>query len=175
MRISLTVRGALLGLLGLPFLVLWPTWWMPLVLLGVWAAILLADALLAPHPRRITVRREAPVQVRLGNSISGRLLLVNRSGRLARLEVRDAWNPTAGLAEQRTALQVPSGERRAIPQRFTPTRRGEHSSRALLIASRGPLGLARRTGPAEAPGRMLALHPFGARRQIGRASCRERV
>jgi uncharacterized protein (DUF58 family) len=166
MRISLTARGALLGLLGLPFLVLWPTWWMPLVLLLVWAAILLTDALLAAPPKRITVRREAPVQVRLGNSISGRLLLVNPTGRRARLAVRDAWNPTAGLAEQRTALQVPAGERRAIPQRFTPTRRGEHSSRALLIASRGPLGLARRTARAEAPGRMLALHPFGSRRHL---------
>ncbi|MDN5820061.1 MAG: DUF58 domain-containing protein, partial [Brachybacterium sp.] len=33
-------------------------------------------------------------------------------------------------------------------------------------ASRGPLGLARRTARATAPGRLLALHPFGARRHL---------
>src|SRR5699024_11033044 len=67
---------------------------------------------------------------------------------------------------QRSALTVPARERRAVPQSFTPTRRGEHRSRTLLIASRGPLGLARRTARAEAPGRLLALHPFGARRHL---------
>ena len=166
MRISLTPRAALVALLALPVIVLWPRWWVLGILAVLWAAVVLADALRAPDPRRMRVRREAPSQVRLGNTATGRLLLTNPTARSASLEVRDAWNPTAGLAAQRSALTVPSRERRAIPQSFTPTRRGEHRSRTLLIASLGPLGLARRTARAEAPGRLLALHPFGARRHL---------
>ncbi|GAA1489927.1 DUF58 domain-containing protein [Brachybacterium sacelli] len=166
MRISLTPRAALVALLALPVIVLWPSWWVLLALFVVWALVVLADAFAAPSPRAIRVRREAPIQVRLGNEVTGRLLLTNPTGRAAALEVRDAWNPTAGLAQQRSALRIPALERRAVPQSFTPTRRGEHRSRVLLIASRGPLGLARRTARAGAPGRLLALHPFGSRRHL---------
>lgn len=166
MRISLTPRAALAALLAVPVIVLWPQWWMLLVLAVVWAAVVLADALAAADPRRIRVRREAPTQVRLGGTVGGRLLLTNPTGRRARLEVRDAWNPTAGLDDQHARLEVPSEERRAITQHFTPTRRGEHRSREVLVSSLGPLGLARRSARADAPGRMLALHPFGARRHL---------
>ena len=166
MRISLTPRAALVALLALPVIVLWPRWWVLLVLLALWAIVVLADARAAAAPRRILVRREAPTQVRLGGTVTGRLLLTNPTSRRARLEVRDAWNPTAGLASQHSRLTVPAQERRAIAQSFTPTRRGEHRSRQLLIASVGPMGLARRSARAEAPGRMLALHPFGSRKHL---------
>ncbi|MEE1616904.1 DUF58 domain-containing protein [Brachybacterium sp. J153] len=166
MRISLTPRAALAALLGLPVIVLWPHWTTVVGLFVLWTLVVLGDALIAPSPRSLLVRREAPAQVRLGGNAAGQLLLTNPSGRAARLEVRDAWNPTAGLESPRSALVVPARERRAIRQRFTPTRRGEHSSRALVIASRGPLGLARRAAAVDAPGRLLALHPFGARRHL---------
>ena len=166
MRISLTPRAALVALIALPVIVLWPHWWVLLILVTLWALVILADALRATDPRRLRVRREAPTQVRLGSTVGGRLLLTNPTSRGASLAVRDAWNPTAGLAEQRAWIEVPAQERRAIAQSFTPTRRGEHSSRALLVSSLGPLGLARRTTEVDAPGRLLALHPFGARRHL---------
>ena len=166
MRISLTPRAARVALLALPVIVLWPHWWVLLILVALWALVVLADALRATDPRRIRVQRQAPTQVRLGNTVGGRLLLTNPTSRAAALEVRDAWNPTAGLESQRSSLDVPAQERRAVPQSFTPTRRGEHRSRALLISSRGPLGLARRTTTVDAPGRLLALHPFGSRRHL---------
>ena len=166
MRISLTPRAALVALLALPVIVLWPAWWVLVILAVLWVLVVLADALLATDPRRIRVRRESPTQVRLGNAISGRLLLTNPTARAASREVRDAWNPPAGLDAQRSTLQVPGQERRAIVQSFAPTRRGEHHSRAVLISSLGPLGLARRTARATAPGRLLALDPFGSRRHL---------
>ena len=166
MRISLTPRAALVALLALPVIVLWPQWWVLLVLLALWALVVLADALRAADPRRILVRREAPAQVRLGGTVPGRLLLTNPTARRAWLEVRDAWNPTAGLDDQHSRLVVPPQERRAVAQAFTPTRRGEHRCRPLLLSSAGPMPLARRSARAEAPGRMLALHPFGSRRHL---------
>ena len=166
MRISITPRAALVALLGLPVLVLWPAWWTVLLVLLAWLLVVLGDAFLAPSPRQLTVHRDAPGQVRLGGEAGGRLLVTNPTQRPADLEIRDAWNPTAGLDHQRSVLRVPPRERRAVTQVYRPTRRGEHSSRALLVAARGPLGLARRTSAVDAPGRMLALHPFGSRRHL---------
>lgn len=166
MRISITPRAALVALLGLPVLVLWPAWWTVLLVLLAWLLVVLGDAFLAPSPRQLAVHRDAPGQVRLGGEAGGRLLVTNPTPRPADLEIRDAWNPTAGLDHQRSVLRVPPRERRAVTQVYRPTRRGEHSSRALLVAARGPLGLARRTSAVDAPGRMLALHPFGSRRHL---------
>lgn len=166
MRISITPRAALVALLGLPVLVLWPAWWTVLLVLLAWLLVVLGDAFWAPSPRQLTVQRDAPGQVRLGGEVGGRLLVTNPTQRVADIEIRDAWNPTAGLDRQRAALRVPPRERRAVSQVYRPTRRGEHTSRALLVASRGPLGLARRTATVDAPGRMLALHPFASRRHL---------
>ncbi|MFC0674482.1 DUF58 domain-containing protein [Brachybacterium hainanense] len=166
MRISPTVPGALSALLATPFLVLWPSAWTLLACTLAWLALLGIDVLRTPDPRRVAVRREAPGQLRLGTSATGRLLLTNPGRAPMQLHVRDAWNPTAGLARQREHLRIPGGERRAISQVFTPTRRGEHSSRALVIDSRSPFGLMRRSARPAVPGRMLALHAFGSRRHL---------
>ena len=166
MRISITARAVWLALLGLPGLLLWPHWWMFLATLALWLAVVLFDALRAVSPQRLQVVRRQAGQVRLGLSVSGRLLVTNPSQRTAHIQLRDAWNPTAGLDDQRARLTIPAGERRAVDQQFTPTRRGEHSSRSLSIASIGPWGFARRTQHRQVPGRLLALHPFGARRHL---------
>lgn len=129
MRISITPRAALVALLGLPVLVLWPAWWTVLLVLLAWLLVVLGDAFLAPSPRQLAVHRDAPGQVRLGGEAGGRLLVTNPTQRPADLEIRDAWNPTAGLDHQRSVLRVPPRERRAVSQVYRPTRRGEHSSR----------------------------------------------
>ena len=53
MRISLTPRAALVALLALPVIVLWPRWWVLLVLLALWGIVVLADAFAAADPRRV--------------------------------------------------------------------------------------------------------------------------
>lgn len=166
MRFSLTLRGGLVTLLGLLPVALWPTWITLLICLGVWLLALVADGALTPAPRSLGVRRHSPGQVRLGTSVSGRILLTNTATRSLGIRVRDAWNPTAGLDTQRSFLRIPAAERRGIDQIFTPTRRGQHFSRALVVAIRGPLGLVDRRGTLDAPGRFLALHAFGSRKHL---------
>lgn len=166
MRISLTLPGALSALLAAPVLVLWPGPWTLLLCALAWALLVSVDLARTPDPRRIAVRREGPGQVRLGTAAPGRLLLTNPGRRPARLHVRDAWNPTAGLAQQRTRLVVPGGERRAVAQVFAPTRRGEHASRAVVVDVLSPWGLARRSARPQAPGTLLALHAFASRRHL---------
>lgn len=166
MRIRPAPRSALAALVVVAPLVLAPSWITLVACAAALMLLIIGDALLAPDPRRLTVRRTVPSQVRLGTSVTGRLLVTNASRRRAVLDVRDAWNPTAGLAAQRARLVVPAGERRAIAQEFTPTRRGAHAPRCIAIAARGPLGLGLRTATLEVPGTLTALHAFGSRRHL---------
>ncbi|MCL6423947.1 DUF58 domain-containing protein [Brachybacterium sp. JHP9] len=166
MRLSLTVRGALVGLLALLPIVLLPSGLTVALCGAAWLLVLALDVLLTPAPRRVRITRRAPGQTRLGTSATGRLLLTNTTGRALRIEVRDAWNPSAGLTAQRAQLRLPAQERRAVDQDFTPWRRGVHSSRALVCAVRGPLGLTRRASSLPVPGTFLALHAFASRRHL---------
>jgi uncharacterized protein (DUF58 family) len=163
---ALRIRGALLGVVGVLPIVLVPHWATVLVCALVWAALLVLDLLLTPAPKTLLVRRTSPGQVRLGEEGRGRLLVTNPGPRGVILRLRDCWNPTAGLADQRTALTIPAQERRAVDQVFRPTRRGRHTSRALVLAVRGRLGLIERRGTRRVPGELLALHAFGSRRHL---------
>jgi uncharacterized protein (DUF58 family) len=165
-RISLTLRGALLGALGVLPVVLAPSWVTLLVCALVWIAALVLDTLLTSSPKALDVRRSSPGQVRLGQSGQGRLLVTNTGPRPVELRTRDAWNPTAGLEAQRASLAVPAHERRAVHQTFRPTRRGRHRSRVLVLAVRGRLGLIERREGRTVPGDLLALHAFGSRRHL---------
>lgn len=166
MRIRPTPRAALAALIAVLPLVLAPSWITLAVCAAVLLVLLVVDALAAPSPRALVVRRTMPAQARLGTAVTGRLLVTNPTGRRAVLDVRDAWDPTAGLAAQRSRLVVPPGERRAIAQEFSPVRRGLHASRTVAVSSRGPLGLARRTASQDVPGTLMSLHAFGSRRHL---------
>lgn len=166
MRLWPTPRAALAALLGAIPIVLVPSWITVVVCALVLIVLAVVDPLLAVPPSALVVRRTAPGSVRLGEGVRGRLLVTNPTARRARLLVRDAWNPTAGLAAPRARLDVPGGERRGVDQEFAPTRRGLHSSRTLVLSTTGPLGLVRRTRWREVPGTLIALHPFGSRRHL---------
>ncbi|PWH05153.1 DUF58 domain-containing protein [Brachybacterium endophyticum] len=166
MRIALTLRGALLGVLAVLPIVLAPHWITLVVCAVLWCAALLTDLSITPSPRRLDVRRTSPGQVRLGEDASGRLLVTNTAERPVVLRLRDCWNPTAGLAEQRAGLRLPPHERRAVEQSFHPVRRGRHRSRILVLAIRGRLGLLERRAHRVVPGELLALHAFGSRRHL---------
>ncbi|MCS6711017.1 DUF58 domain-containing protein [Brachybacterium sp. EF45031] len=166
MRITLTPRVLLVALLGIPLLLIAPHWATVLVCTVALLTVLLIDVLAAGSPRRLRVTRESPSTTRLGTTGAGRLLLTNPMERTVRLQVRDPWNPTAGLSDQRSRPVVPPGERRAVPQSFTPVRRGRHTSPGPTIALTGPMGLTRRVADLPVPGAFLALHAFPARRHL---------
>jgi uncharacterized protein (DUF58 family) len=168
---ALTGRFAILVALGA----------VPLVLLGDsaaaawgvvagWVALcaLLAavDVWLAASPRTLSLTRELPVRVRLGESVESRLLVGNQGGRMLRAVVRDAWQPSAGASTTRQRVRVPSGERRALALTLTPTRRGERRAVQVTVRALGPLGLAARQAVLAAPGRLRVLPPFLARKHV---------
>ena len=93
MRIRPTPRAALAALIAVLPLVLAPSWITLAVCAAVLLVLLVVDALAAPSPRALVVRRTMPAQARLGTAVTGRLLVTNPTGRRAVLDVRDAWDP----------------------------------------------------------------------------------
>ena len=97
-------RVPLLLLLGLVAVVLRPvdsTVW--LWLLGVLLLVGL-DLALTPAPATATLVRRPPGTVRLGDPATSALVVGNAGTRTLRLQVRDAWQPSAGALDNRFRL-----------------------------------------------------------------------
>jgi uncharacterized protein (DUF58 family) len=124
------------------------------------------DLVLAASPRRVVLERRLPARVRLGAEAASELLVTNTGKRTIRGQIRDAWEPSAGLDRSRHPLNVPPGERRRITGTLTPWRRGERRVAEVTIRSWGPLKLSARQATLCAPGRIRVLPPFAARKHL---------
>jgi uncharacterized protein (DUF58 family) len=163
---ALTGRTALLALLGLVPVLLYPHG----LTVGVWFLVLAAgigaDLVLAGPPRSVQVWREPVPTVRLGEPAEAGLMLINHGRRRVRGLVRDGWQPSAGAAPTRQPLDLPPGRRRRLVTTLTPTRRGDRWAQHVTIRSSGPLGLAARQATLPAPGIVRVLPPFGSRKHL---------
>ena len=130
------------------------------------AVIALLDAAAAPDPHALTVERRVPRRVLLGQDVVAELVLRNTGRRTVRGRVRDAWQPTAGAPPERIAVSIPAGEARTSRVALRPRRRGELTSRFVVVRSDGPLRIAGRQGRLDAPGALRVLPPFTARRHL---------
>ncbi|RAX21268.1 MULTISPECIES: DUF58 domain-containing protein [unclassified Actinomyces] len=125
-----------------------------------------ADVTAAPSPRGLRAARAVARSVRLGETTADTLTLTNTTGRTMRLQVRDAWPPSAGASGQRQALTIPAGRRRRLRTSLTPTRRGDRNADLVTVRVRGPLGLAGRQASLSAPARLRVLPRFASRRHL---------
>ncbi|GAB4002554.1 DUF58 domain-containing protein [Nocardioides ultimimeridianus] len=163
---AISGRVPLLLLLGVVAVVVRPTagtvtlWTLVVVLFA------LVDLWLARSPRLVRLRRNEPGSVRLGDPATSRLLVTNGSRRRIRLQVRDAWQPTAGARENRHRLALAAGEERTLVTPLLPRRRGDLRAAGVTVRSWGPLGLAARQRTYDVPGSVRALPPFGARKHL---------
>jgi uncharacterized protein (DUF58 family) len=131
------------------------------------------DAVLAASPRDVTVSREVPASVRLGESVVSRLTLTNGSARHLRSLVRDAWVPSAGAgsgsgpgASTRHTVDLAAGESARTSTPLRPTRRGDRLAGAVTIRTFGPLRLAGRQASLPVPGRLRVLPEFASRKHL---------
>nr|WP_305076375.1 DUF58 domain-containing protein [Quadrisphaera sp. RL12-1S] len=138
-----------------------------------WALVVVVlvvlDLVLAGSPRSLSVRREEPGAVRLGERTAVPLVVENSGGRRVRGALRDAWPPSAGVVVPRAGrhrLDLPPGERRRLVTDLEPWRRGDREASAVVVRSVGPLGLAARQRTLPAPGRVRVLPPFTSRRHL---------
>ena len=163
---ALTPRALWLVPIGIVAVVVWPSaaavrWW---VLVSV--AVLLLDALLAPRPGDLLLRRGGIPAKRLGESADSVLTVANTGSRRVRGLLRDAWQPSAGAVGDRHRIDLRPGERVRLTTRLTPTRRGDRLADAVTIRVRGPLGVAARQRSFAVPGLVRALHPFASRKHL---------
>ncbi|RFA22664.1 DUF58 domain-containing protein [Subtercola boreus] len=164
-------RFVLLVALGaLPVILFGQAYGLAFETLGGWLAfaVLLGilDLLLAGSPRRVSIERDLPLRVRLGEPVRGDLYLTNGGRRALNGVVRDAWQPSAGAASTRFPVRIPAGERRRVSVELCPFRRGERRVEEVAIRSFGPLGLWARQASLVAPGRLRVLPPFNSRRHL---------
>ena len=169
----MTLSGRFVALLALgvvPVVLLGGRTGLAYAALGGWVLLCLlagaVDVLIAGSPRRVAVQRTLPARVRLGADAAAELLLTNTGSRSIRGDVRDGWEPSAGIDRSRASLVVPAGERRRITAALRPWRRGERRVEQVTIRSWGPLHLWARQATLSAPGRIRVLPPFTARKHL---------
>lgn len=130
------------------------------------AAAVVVDLLFAGSVRPLRFTRSGDTTVRLGQTATVSLVVENPGTRRVRGVLRDAWQPSAGLAARSVPLDVPAGEKRRIDLELTPTRRGDRSSVAVTVRALGPLGLAARQGNHSVPWTLRVLPPFLSRKHL---------
>ena len=164
---------ALTGRLGLVALaaaavvgLLAPMGWGVIVATSLLLALVAVDVALAGSVRGLSMARDGDSVVRLGETATVRLTVINPSQRRVRGRLRDAWPPSAGALSQRHPLDVPPGERRRVVTTLRPTRRGDRPAHRVTVRAVGPLGLAARQGSHVVPWRLRALPPFTSRKHL---------
>lgn len=124
------------------------------------------DLAIAGSPRAVSLTRDLPNRVRLGESARAVLTIANRGRRTVRGVLRDGWPPSAGARPRRQRLAVRPGRIQQRTTTLTPFRRGERVAAHVTIRSYGPLRLWARQATLTAPGRLLVLPPFRSRKHL---------
>lgn len=140
-------------------------WWLLLAVLAV-----VVDVAAAPRPDRFGVHREPVPRVRCGEPSTSTLVLGNpRRGR-TRVQVRDAWAPSAGAGVDgrvdRHWLRLPGGGRGRAVTDLLPSRRGELRAQGVTLRCPGPLGVAGRQRTLDVPGALRVLPAFPSRKHL---------
>jgi uncharacterized protein (DUF58 family) len=179
----ITWRAALLIAVGAVLVALLPAPW--LVATAVVGGVLLlsiVDIAIAGALRDLTLSRDGDRQARLGEAAFVTLTVTNRGVRRVRLELRDAWVPSAGAQSPRAhRLGLSPGEAGHVVSELRPTRRGDRRAVRVSLRSHGPLGLAYRQQTVRKADRLTpqwtlrALPPFHSRRYLPEKLARLRV
>lgn len=163
---AISGRVPLLVLIGALPVIGWPQ---PLTVLG-WLALVLvvcvADLLSAVRPELLHLARNLPPSVRLTESATSQLTVVNPTRRRAWLQLRDAWPPSAHPATEYPLLRVAPGGSVRQNTTVTPSRRGDLAAAAVTVRSYGPLRLVGRQRSLAIPGVLRVLPEFRSRSHL---------
>lgn len=162
----LTGRAALIALVcALPVaLAPWPATAFAVLSAGLGVAVLL-DVVLTTDPGALRIDRRIDNAVRLGQSMTTTLSIVNE-GRRFRGRLRDAWPPSACATPRAHALELAPGQAHRVVTELRPIRRGDQHAERVTVRSIGPLGLAGRQRSRQVPGQVRVLPPFLSRRHL---------
>ena len=159
-------RLVILAALGAAAVVLFPGARTILLWLGLLAAAVALDLVLAASPLRAHLERQLPERARFGEDIPAPIVVRNDSGRILQAQLRDAWQPSAGQADPVRRVTVPPGEARLAAGTLRPERRGELRTAHVTLRSFGPLGIAARQRTIPYQGSLRVLPPFHSKRHL---------
>ncbi len=162
----ITWRVPVLVLLGIGVVMLRPQGSTVLFWLALVVVLVLADLLLAPTTRQLSVVRRATGPVRQGQPTATVLAVRNTGSRGFGGALRDAWQPSAGAVGNRHRIRLAGGGSTEVSTTLVPTRRGDRRTDRVTARSLGPLGLAARQGTLQAPGTVRVLPPFHSRKHL---------
>ncbi|WP_293677481.1 DUF58 domain-containing protein [uncultured Phenylobacterium sp.] len=114
--------------------------------------LMLADALLAPSPRRLTLAAIAPGVIGMGRPERARLTAAFEGAGPRQIEFAIGLNPRLSAQPDRQTVRM-HGLRAEAELTLSPVRRGEGRIEGVWARWRGPLGLMwlQRRGPPERP------------------------
>lgn len=154
---ALTAAGAVIPLVG-------PDPWRTLVVVNV---VLLVGALVdwwrAPRVAAVTVTRDAPSVITLGETATVTWTVRNPSGHALRVALADELVDSLGATDRRAAMVVPARGRARRAVTLTPTRRGRFTLTTLTVRVTGPLGLAARQDTLDSRHVLTVYPPFRSR------------
>lgn len=136
------------------------------VLLGLLAAVVVADVALAASPRALQFTRRGDTAARLGETVEAHLIVEHDGRRRFRGRVRDAWPPSARTEPRTHSVELDAGQRIALLTTLRPVRRGDQNSALVTARSIGPLGLAGRQASHRVPWQVRILPPFLSRKHL---------
>lgn len=120
----------------------------PWLVLGIGGIVLLAliglDVALAPRPKDLDLRREAPGILRLRRAAPTPLVVHNPTRRPLDVAIHDAALPSMGRTPRRDRARIEPEAWQQLPAEVEPTRRGRFRLGPMTVRTSGPLGLAGR-------------------------------
>jgi uncharacterized protein (DUF58 family) len=127
---------------------------------GALAVVVLIDALAAPSPRRIGVRRRVDPVLGLGVPSAISWELTNPYRRPVRLAVADELAPSLGAVARRVRARVPGGGTVTATAALRPGRRGRFRPEELAVRVDGPFGLVARQHTRRDAAEIRVYPPF---------------
>lgn len=133
------------------------------IAVAVVAGLAVADWLVAGGPWRVSIGRDLPGVVTVGQQARVQWCLRGTRSWPQRVELADELPPSLG-APRRVATTITDRRTTTVTMSCAPTRRGRHRPSALAVRLSGPLRLVARQHTRQLPGR-IDVHPaFPSRR-----------
>jgi len=179
----ITWRAAAALTAGAVLVAFLPSPWLFVTVVAAAVLVLsIVDFAIAGALRDLRLARDGDRQVRLGEAATVTLTVGNDGVRQVRLEVRDAWVPSAGARGPYShRLLLAPGAGTELATQLRPTRRGDRPAVRVSLRSHGPLGLAYRQHTVRRADRVTpqwtlrVLPPFTSRRYLPEKLARLRV
>ncbi len=157
----------LVALLAVPIaLVGTERWVVVAVALGAVALAAAVDFILAAPPRDLTVTREIPATLTVGERAEVAWLTSNTADRETRVTVADSLWPSFQASRRRSTFTIGGLRQHRFGARVEPTRRGRFPLGAVTVRTVGPLRLMARQQTRDVPGSLAVMPAYPARDEM---------